>query len=138
MRIPHNAHVAIADGKRFIVMRNVGQIFDPKLELIAEPDLDEDNYSAGVDHQDEANQRKGGSHTNLHDLARAASAAQWLNRKALANEIDELVVVADPRTLGEMRRHYHKVLQDKIVAELPKELTWESPQAIAQTLAAAE
>jgi protein required for attachment to host cells len=60
-----------------------------------------------------------------------------LNAKALAGEIDQLVVVADPRTLGEMRPRYHKALQGKIVAELPKELTSESPQAIAQTLAAA-
>lgn len=136
MKVPHNAYVAIVDGDRFMLLRNTGQIFEPRLEKVAEPNLGESNYSAGVDHQDERNQRKGRRHTNLNEFAHGAAAAQWLNRRALAGEIDQLMVVADPRTLGEMRRHYHAVLQEKLVAELPKELTWESPEAIAATIAA--
>ncbi len=47
------------------------------------------------------------------------------------------MIVADPRTLGEMRPHFHKVLQARIVAEVAKDLIWESPQQVAQSLAAA-
>ncbi len=137
MKVPHNAHVALVDGEHFRLMRNTGPIFEPKLEKVAEPELEETNYRAGVRHQDEANQRTGGSSTNLNSLAHGAAAAEWLNKKALAGEIEQLVVVADPRTLGEMRQHYHKVLREKIVAELSKELTWEAPQRIAETIAAA-
>jgi protein required for attachment to host cells len=36
-----------------------------------------------------------------------------------------------------MRPLYHKILKDKIVGEVAKEVAWESPQAIAETLAAA-
>jgi protein required for attachment to host cells len=36
----------------------------------------------------------------------AAAVAEMLKRRALANEFDSLVVVAPPRTLGELRKHY--------------------------------
>ena len=34
MKVPHNAHVALVDGERFVLMRNTGQIFAPKLETV--------------------------------------------------------------------------------------------------------
>ena len=137
MKVPHQAHVAVVDGERFVLLRNVGPMFEPELEKVAEPNLAETNFSAGVRHQDHADQRSGGSSTNLNELAHGAAAAEWLNRKALEGEIKQLLVVAEHRTLGEMRHHYHKELQARIVGEVAKELTWESPEAIARTLAAA-
>lgn len=137
MKIPHSAHVALADGERFVLMRNVGPIFDPELERVAEPELAATNYSAGVRHQDRVPEGFIPTTTELDELAHGAAAAEWLNARALAGEIEQLVVVADPRTLGEMRRHYHKELAARIVAELPKNLSGETPQAIARILAAA-
>lgn len=137
MKVPHNAHVAVVDGEKFILLRNIGPIFEPKLEKVAEPDLVETNFSAGVRNQEKRPTDSLTGTTHLDEAAHGAAAAEWLNQKALAGEIDQLLLVADPRTLGEMRRHFHKVLQDKIVAEVAKELAWESPHAIAATLAAA-
>ena len=137
MKVPHNAHVAVVDGERFVFLRNVGKMFEPELEKVAVPDLEETNFSAGVRHQDHGDQRTGGSSTNLNELAHGAAVAEWLNRKALDGEIEQLVVVADHRTLGEMRRHFHKELQARIVGEVAKELTRETTQAIARTLAQA-
>jgi len=135
MKIPHMAHVALVDGERFVLMRNIGQMFEPKLEHVAQPSLEPSNFSAGVRHQDQAGQRTGS--TDLNELAHGAAAAEWLNQKALANEIEHLVVVADPKTLGEMRRHYHKELQARIVAELDKALANEPTAQIEKALAAA-
>jgi protein required for attachment to host cells len=137
MKIPHMAHVALIDGEHFVLMRNVGQIFEPRLEKLAEPDLHETNYSAGVRHQDRVPQGFAPTTTDLDELAHGAAAAEWLNRMALAGEIEQLVIAADPRTLGEMRRHYHKELRARIVAELPKDLSRETPEAVARTIAAA-
>jgi protein required for attachment to host cells len=78
-----------------------------------------------------------GSQTDLAEVSHTASVVEWLNGKALKGEIEQLLIVADPRTLGEMRPHYHKALQAKIVGEVAKELAWETPQAIASALAAA-
>ena len=52
MRIPHRALVALANGEKFVLMRNVGQPFEPKLEKVQELDLELTNFSAGVRHQD--------------------------------------------------------------------------------------
>lgn len=137
MMIPHNAHVAIVDGERFMLLRNTGPIFEPKLEKVAEPSFRMPVPGAESRSDDRGTLTTAGSQTDLAEVAHGVAVVDWLNAKALAGEIEQLVIVADPRTLGEMRQHYHKQLQARIVGELHKELTWESPQAIAETIAAA-
>ena len=134
MKIPHNAHIAIADGERFILARNTGPIFEPRLEKVEEPDLSATNYSAGVKHQDDVGQEKGTS-TQLEELAHGAAVAEWLNARAIAGDITDLVVVADPKTLGEMRRHYHSELEKRLVGEIDKTVTGETLEKTAQILA---
>lgn len=135
MKIPHNAHVALVDGNRFLVLRNTGQMFEPKLELVAEPQLEATNFSAGIRNQDQSGQRNGS--TDLNELAHGAAAADWLNRQAQAGKIEQVVIVADPKTLGEMRRHYHVELQNRLAGELAKALTGEPIPTIEKVLAAA-
>ena len=135
MKCPHKAHVALVDGERFVVLRNTGQPFEPKLEKVAEPSLDPTNFSAGVKHQDKAGQIKG--NTDLNELAHGAAAAEWLNARAKAGDIDDLVIIADPKTLGEMRRHYHVELKNRLVGEIDKALTGEPLDRIEKALASA-
>ena len=118
MRLPHKAHLAIVDGERFVPMINNGSPDEPSLGEVASPELDGQNYSAGVRHQDEVGQRHG--RTDLDELAHAAAVAEWLNRAALDGMFERLAIVADPKSLGEMRRHYHKALQDVLIAEEAK------------------
>ena len=133
MKLHNNAHVALVDGHRFVLMRNSGQMFEPRLKKVAEPDLEETNFSAGVRHQDHSSQITHA--TDLNELAHGAAAAEWLNAQALAGEIEELLVIADPKTLGEMRRHYHTKLQDRIVGEIAKEMTREPVSRIEAAIA---
>ena len=135
MKIPHNAHVALANGERFLVMRNVGQPLEPKFEQVESLDLELTNFSAGVRHQDPAGQRNGS--TDIDELAHGAAIAEWLNKRALNGELESLVVAADPKTLGQIRQHCHKELQSRIVGELAKDLTNQPVQAIERALAAA-
>ncbi|MDT0575816.1 host attachment protein [Croceicoccus sp. F390] len=132
MRLPHNAHLAIADGNRFVLMRNAGSPDEPRLVQEAAPDLEGTNFSAGVRKQDEAGQRTGS--TDLNELAYAAAVAEWLNKAVLENRIEKLGIAADPKTLGEMRRHYHKSLEAVLVGEEAKTLTGESTERIEKTL----
>ena len=53
----------------------------------------------------------------------AAQAADLLKRRALANDFDSLIVVAPPRTLGELRKHYHKEVSNRLAGEIDKDLT---------------
>ena len=135
MKLPHKAHVAIVDGKNFTVMRNAGQIFEPKLEDAQKPDLSASNYSAGVKHQDDIGQERG--RTDLEELAHGAAAAEWLNAKAIANEIGELLIIADPKTLCEMRRHYHSELEKRLVGEIDKTMTGEPIDRIEKAIVSA-
>jgi protein required for attachment to host cells len=48
--------------------------------------------------------------------------AEFLCAQALAHEMGDLIVVAPPRTLGLLRKHYHKAVKEKIVAEIGKDL----------------
>lgn len=135
MELPHKSHVAVVDGERFVLFRNAGSSAEPRLEEARDIEVDGQNYSAGVRHQDPVSQRTG--RTDLDELAHATAAAEWLNRAALDNKIERLVVVADPKSLGEMRRHYHGKLEDRLVGEVDKTMTGEPAERIAKVIAAA-
>ena len=67
----------------------------------------------------------------------AAEVADILKRRALANGFKSLIVVAPPKTLGEMRKHYHKEVSARLVGELAKDLTGHALPDIEKALAAA-
>ena len=134
MRLPHKAFLAIVDGTGFALMRNEGTPDEPSLATIAEPEITGTNFSAGVRHQDETGQKLG--RTDLAELAHAAAVAQWLNAAVLDGRIDRLAIVADPKSLGEMRRHYHKALEAALIAEEAKTLTGEPVTRIEKVLLA--
>jgi protein required for attachment to host cells len=134
MKVPHKALVALADGERFVMMRNVGQPFEPKLEKVGEIDLELTNFSAGVRNQDPV--QRGGS-TEIDELAHGAAIAHWLNRKTLNGDGRPLVIAADPKTLGQIRQHCHKELQNRIVGEVAKDLINQPVESIERALAMA-
>ncbi len=135
MKVPHHALVALANGKRFVLMRNVGQPFEPKLEKVEELDLELTNFSAGVRHQDPAGQRNGS--TDIDELAHGAAIAEWLNTQTLRGGIGEIVIAADPKTLGQIRQHCHKELESRIVGEVAKDLVNSPVEQVERALAAA-
>ncbi len=135
MKLAHNAHVALLDGQSFTLFRNEGQIFEPKLVEVDKPDLEATNFSAGVRHQDSG--RKPDS-TDLEELAHGAAAAEWLNAEAIAGNIEALLIIADPKTLGEMRHHYHVELKQLLTGEIDKTLTGQTTDKIEAAIAAAE
>lgn len=53
----------------------------------------------------------------------AAEAAELLKKRALNNELESLIIVAPPKTLGELRKHYHKEVESRIAGEVAKDLT---------------
>ena len=76
---------------------------------------------------------------NFHDLEEsrfAAEAADMLKRRAMANDFEKLIVVAPPTALGEMRKHLHKEVQDRLVGEIPKDLTNHPVPEIEKVIAA--
>ena len=135
MKVPHQALIALANAEKFVLMRNVGQPFEPRLEWVRDLDLELTNFSAGVRHQDPAGQRNGS--TDIDELAHGAAIAEWLNRQALYGGIGQIVIAADPKTLGQIRQHCHKELESRIVGEVAKDLINSPVSDIEQALALA-
>lgn len=133
MQLPHGAVIALIDGKGFELFRNSGNETAPVLAPMASPGLDEHNKGAGAGRESSSANPTG---HQIDEDAHAAAAAEWLNRQVVAHKIEKLVIIASPRTLGEMRRHYHKQLQGALVAELAKDLIGRSAQDILATLRA--
>ena len=64
--------------------------------------------------------------TDYHQQAEdrwAKATADLLNKRALAGDYEALVVVAPPKTLGELRKHLHKEAEKRLVATFNKEMT---------------
>jgi protein required for attachment to host cells len=138
MLLPHGTVLAIVDGKNFELWRNTGSGAEPKLSSLDAPDLEATNFSAGNRLNDGPNRHQArtgdGSNDTLDESAHVVAVTDWLNQEVLAHRIDQLIVVADPRSLGEMRRHYHKQLKDVLVADVSKHLSGRPAQDIVQSL----
>ena len=64
--------------------------------------------------------------TDFHQQAEdrwAAKAAGMLNDLVLQNGFDHLAVIAPAKTMGELRKHWHKEVEKRLVVELTKEMT---------------
>lgn len=143
MRLPHNCLVLVADGRKMLLMRNNGMADD--LRLIVEhgeeqPNPADQNQKTDARGQKPSGGKRGQSSTeeaDYHQLTEdrfAARIAQHLNALALRNALDPIIVIASGKTLGELRRHFHREVQAKIIAEIDKVMTGYSSDRIAQML----
>ncbi len=74
---------------------------------------------------------------DYHQLAEdrfAAEVSENLKRMALADSFETLIVAAPPRTLGELRKHYHKEVEARLVGEIAKDLTGHTVPEIEEAL----
>lgn len=134
MDIPKGTIVAVADGEILNLFRNTGERDKP--QLVAEPEaaVSSDNKSSGGRHHSSA---ANPSDSQQDEDGFAAGIVEVLNKRVLDGKIAHLIVVAAPRTLGELRKHYHKALVAVLVGELAKDLTGHSVADIEQIIAAA-
>lgn len=127
MILPNGAVVAVADGAALKLFRNRGA--EPEIDLVAldVPGLRPVNSGSGQRHHD-ANDNP--DNDRRAEDRFAAAATDHLNGLALNGTIDKLVVIADPRTLGELRKGFHAMVQSKLIGELAKDLIGHSVQDI--------
>lgn len=134
MDIPQNTVIAVADGEKLSLFKNEGDAQNVKLRALPDADVDSSKIPSGSRHSsssanpDDSQQDEDGFSAGIADM---------LNKKVLGGNIKGLIVVAAPRTLGEMRKGYHKSLSDVLLGELDKDLTGHSIQDIEKALAAA-
>ena len=134
MKIPKEALIAVADGEKLVLYRNSGDEQHPKLTVLPEVEVSAANKGSGGRHQSSS---ANPSDSQQDEDGFAAGVAEYLNARAVAGTIEHIVVIAAPRTLGELRHHYHKALEQKLVGEISKDLTGHAIRDIENVIAAA-
>lgn len=132
MILARDAVVAVADGQRLRLFANKG--IEPQIRLVAleTPEIARKNKGSGARHRSvPANPDA----ARLNEDNFAAAAADYLSRQVLAGDFAQLYLIADPRTLGEMRRNLHEAAKLKLVGELAKDLTGHTVEEIEAALA---
>ena len=133
MQLAHNTMVVVADGKKMLFFRNEGDSEYPKLEVERkreqENPADRDQRTDGPGRTFDSSGGAGRSayqEVDYHQLEEerfAAETADMLKKRALRNEFEQLIIVAPPKTLGELRKHYHKEVEKRLAGEVAKDLT---------------
>lgn len=113
MLLPHGTVIAVIDARNFRLFRNTGDEASPELAETDAPRLDTHNHSGGSHH--------GSTITMAHD-AHATAAIEYLAQEVQSRRIEHLVVIAAPRSLGELRKAYTKGLEAALLGELAKDL----------------
>lgn len=124
--------IVVADGKKALFLKNRGDTKSPDLEVVRE--MEQDNPPTR-----EQGTARPGRHSDgpsAHNSAYEETDWHRLNKERFANEIadqlyawaharkfEEVVIVAPPQVLGEMRKQMHQEVTSRVVAEIPKTLT---------------
>jgi protein required for attachment to host cells len=131
--VHHGGLIVVGDGQKALFLRNAGDEIAPNLTV--ERVLMDDNpptHDQGTDRPGRSfksgatSRRAGMDTTDWHELGkhrfahRVASALEQLVR---AQGFKEIIIVAPPRTLAELRRAFHSDVKSRIIAEVGKDLT---------------
>lgn len=133
IKIPHDALVFVGDGRRVLFLRNHGDAKFPNLRT-ERVFIDENppSHEQGTERPGRISKgsRTGGRSavepTDWHELEEhrfvrmVAAAMEGLIR---ASKLKELIVVAPPRILAELRLAFQPDVKSCIVAEIDKDLT---------------
>ena len=123
--LPYNALVVVADGHSATLFRNTAK---SGLELSETTKVTQESLSGDGAQIDE------GSPRDDEEATFAAQLSRHLNAMVLKNKFEDIAIIADPSTLGVMRKHYHKELQLRLRKEVAKTLTNSDIQTIQNSL----
>ena len=132
MPLPNNALVLVIDGRKTLFFRNHGD--QNQIDLRTEA---HDEREDAADHEMRtdslgSNAQSGGfgrptyEETDFHQLEEdrwAEAAAEKLNKRVLEGDFDALAIIAPPKTLGVIRKKLHKEAAERVICEIPKEMT---------------
>jgi len=127
--VPPNALVVVADGEGARVFRNQGDARAVSLhqfQLLELMNMNDDGPAGSLP--------DGATGFQIDKATFAKQLAQRLNDTALKGGYDDLVLIADEKTLGEMRPLLHKEVRDRLRVEMAKTLTNSPLQDIERAL----
>jgi protein required for attachment to host cells len=121
--------VAVVDGEKLALFNNTGHQ-SVSLTPRATPEIAERASGA-------AGRTSSGANPDNDTQAEdgfAMGVADVLNKWVLTNKVDHLLVIAAPKTLGQLRKGWHKETEAKLVGEIAKDLTGHSSDDIAAAI----
>jgi protein required for attachment to host cells len=129
MKLPKGTLVAVVDGEKLALFENTGQQ-DIQLKAKPVPAIEERASGAAGRISSEANPD---NDTQAED-GFAMGVADVLNKWVLTNKVEHLLVIAAPKTLGQLRKGWHKETEAKLVGEIAKAMTGHSTEDIAAAI----
>jgi len=121
--------VAVVDGEKLALFENTGH---QTIVLSARPTpaIVERASGAAGRISSEANTD---NDTQAED-GYAMGVADVLNKWVLTNKVEHLLVIAAPKTMGQLRKGWHKETVARVVSEISKDLTGHSADQIAAAI----
>jgi protein required for attachment to host cells len=132
IRLKRGTWVLVADGEKALFLKNEGDATYPDLSVVRK--VEEENPPTREQGTDRPGRYSDGptvhrsavEDTDWHRLAKerfADDIADRLYRLAHNGGFNEIILVAPPFVLGEIRKKLHKEVVEKVSAEVPKTLT---------------
>ena len=117
-KIPAGAWVVVADGTGARLFQNVakGATASLKQEKLLEPDDLANDGPSGNRPSEQTEQAN-------DEATFAKQLAHFLNAAALKQEFSDLILIADPQTLGQLRPQLHNETTRRIIKEIAKTFT---------------
>jgi protein required for attachment to host cells len=133
LNIPTGTWVVVADGTQARLFHNIGKqdTLRLKQEELVKPDTSDAQAQGPSGHRP--------PEESLEQAEEATFAKQLvhrLNAAALKQEFEHLFLIADPKTLGEMRPQLHVETSRRLTGELAKTLTNSTLEEIEKSLKA--
>ena len=143
MIISRNAWVVVADGGRANIYANVGEIGEVSLKLLRAVDQHNahkrDNghdhtsqAAAGLGHSKSAQEPKDPNEALKHDFLQFL--IDGLVFDVQSGQCPEIVLIASPAALGDIRQHLPASVKSKIVKEINKDYTHMPANELSKTL----
>ncbi len=138
MKIPANAWVVVADGQKALFLKNIGSAIEPTLHLIEKEALDNPpTHEQGTDrpgrHPGRGAGVSGVEQTDWHAFEKeqfAHEIAARLDKGIAADAFDGFILIAPAATLGELRSTLAPATSAALRAEIEKDLTKHTIDAI--------
>jgi protein required for attachment to host cells len=131
-KLENGTWVLIADGEKALFMVNETDAEDPFLQVFREeeqdspPNRDQAANRRGRFNDGPSVHRSAVDDTDWHQLSKdrfAHELSEILYKQVHKGKFDKIVIVAPPKTLGELRDEMHQEVAAKVVGEIPKTLT---------------
>ena len=121
--------VAVVDGEKLALFHNTGH---QSVELTPRPTPAIAERASGVAGRISSGANPGND-TQAED-GFAMGVADELNKLVLNHKVEHLLVIAAPKTMGQLRKGWHKETAARVVGEISKDLTGHSAEQIAAAI----